>query len=456
MPSVSLISLGCAKNLVDSEIMAGHLAAAGMTLLPPKDAPRADVVILNTCSFIDAAKQESINLILETGRDRASRKRNPAQKIIVAGCLVQRFQKQLADAIPEMDACVGLDRIRDIVPIVRSLLAEPDAGGPPRLHATARSAYIPDHATPRYQLTPPHFAYLKISEGCNHPCSFCIIPRIRGRHRSRPVPDLLAQARQLVANGVREINLIAQDTTYYGMDTWETRPSPRSPAVSARGDSLPGLLRALDALEGDFWIRLLYTHPAHWSDELAETIAASRKIARYVDIPLQHISDRMLKAMRRETDGAHIRGLLARLRAGIPGLTLRTTFIVGFPGETERDFGELLDFIRETRFERLGVFQYSREEGTRAASLPRQIPAATKERRWHEAMRLQRQIASGIAKDRVGQTLRVLVDAPGVARAQADAPDIDTRVRVSRDLPVGRFADVTIAAARGYDLVAAP
>jgi ribosomal protein S12 methylthiotransferase len=240
------------------------------------------------------------------------------------------------------------------------------------------------------------------------------------------------------------------------MDTWAQRPNPRTPVDSSRGAALTTLLHQLQAIPGDFWVRLLYTHPAHWSDELIRTIAGCPKVARYVDMPLQHISDRMLDAMQRETDGRHIRDLVRRLRAGIPGITLRTTFIVGFPGETEADVEELCAFIRETRFERLGVFRFSQEEGTRAARLPSQIPAPEKERRWHRVMALQKSIAAEISKTQVGRTLKVLVEEPGVARGEADAPDIDGRVYVPRSLPVGEFAKVKITGAHAYDLLALP
>jgi ribosomal protein S12 methylthiotransferase len=276
---------------------------------------------------------------------------------------------------------------------------------------------------------------------------------MRGRHRSRTVASIVAEARGLVAEGVRELNLISQDTTYFGMDRWEEKAGPRALVDSSRGDSLTALLRELQKIEGDFWIRLLYTHPAHWSDELIRTIAECPKVARYVDMPLQHISDPMLDAMRRETSSQHIRDLVKRIRAGVPGIALRTTFIAGFPGETDEDFSTLLDFIRETRFERLGVFRYSREDGTRAAKREGHLTARVKESRWKKAMALQRKIALEQTAAMVGQTIRVLVEAKGVARSEADAPEVDARVFVPQDLPVGEFAQVRIVAAREYDLV---
>jgi ribosomal protein S12 methylthiotransferase len=452
---VSLVSLGCAKNLVDSEIMVGHLHKAGMTVVPDQD--MADVVIVNTCSFIDSSKEESINHILEAHSARGMKKRRAGQKLIVAGCMSQRFSKELPEALPEVDAFIGLDQLTTVGAIIDELTGTVRAkGDAPVNFIQGRSTYIPDYDTPRFRLTPKHFAYIKIAEGCNHPCTFCIIPQIRGRHRSRTVESVVAEARQLVAEGVKEINLISQDTTYFGMDTWEQRPNPRTPVDSSRGTALTTLLRQLNAIEGDFWIRLLYTHPAHWSDELIKTIAECPKVARYIDIPLQHISDHMLGRMQRETSGDYIRSLIARIRAGIPGIAVRTTFIVGFPGETQADVDELCEFIRDAKFERLGVFRYSAEDGTRAAKMDEQLTVKVKESRWHQTMALQQEIAAEVSKSYVGKTIRVLVEEPGVARGEADAPDIDGRVYVPRTLAVGEFADVTITDFRDYDLLALP
>ncbi|HWL15785.1 MAG TPA: 30S ribosomal protein S12 methylthiotransferase RimO [Opitutus sp.] len=455
MIKVSLISLGCAKNLVDSEIMVGHLHKAGMAVIP--EAEKADVVIVNTCSFIDSSKEESIGHILEVHQNRGMRKRRKEQKLIVAGCMSQRFSKDLPSAMPEVDAFIGLDQVTKVAPIIEEIYAkERGKKDAPVSFIEGRSTYIPDYDTPRFRLTPKHFAYVKIAEGCNHPCTFCIIPQIRGRHRSRTVESVVAEVRQLVKEGVKEIDLISQDTTFFGMDTWEQRPNPRTPVDSTRGTALTTLLRQLNAIEGDFWIRLLYTHPAHWSDELIKTIAECPKVARYIDIPLQHISDHMLGRMQRETSGDYIRDLIRRIRAGIPGIAIRTTFIVGFPGETEADVAELCEFIRETKFERLGVFRYSQEEGTRAAKMEEQLPSKVKEARWHRTMALQKEIAAEVSKGYVGRTLKVLVEEPGVARGEADAPDIDGRVYIPRDLPVGEFVEVKITGYQDYDLLALP
>jgi ribosomal protein S12 methylthiotransferase len=465
MTTVGLISLGCAKNLIDSEVMIGHLAQAGMTLTP--DPELADVLIVNTCSFIDMAKQESIDTIFGAVKDRAADPDRARQKIIVAGCLSQRFAKDLPGIMPEVDAFIGLDQITKVAPIIENLLGKkndsevqktegPSATEDPRDFVTLKPQYVPDYSTPRVRLTPDHFAYVKIAEGCNHTCTFCIIPKIRGTHRSRTQDSVVREVEALVKSGVKEINLISQDTTYFGMDQWEgKRPTPSSPVDSTRGESLSTLLREINKIEGDFWVRLLYTHPAHWSDELITTIAECDKVAKYVDIPLQHISDRMLTAMKRVTSGDYIRDLLRRMRAGIPGLGIRTTFIVGFPGETEEDFTELLEFIREFRFERAGVFSYSKEEGTRAEKMDGHLHHATRKSRWSRAMAELQKIAGETNQAQVGKAVRVLIEQPGVARTQWDAPEIDGSVIVDESIPVGEFADITIGDWRGYDLVAA-
>lgn len=514
-----MISLGCAKNLVDAEIMLGSLMKDGVEIT--NDPAHADAVIVNTCSFIDSAQEESVDTILESVELRDASRRG--QAVIVSGCLSQRFREELPKLMPEVDAFMGIDQVAQVGNIVGQAVAaraekiasrpkstaraakakisarlgeleknrdlseheanesirntgkfgktkvmvaaEPAEASGPVFDVTARPVFIPDFGTPRFRLTPGHFAYLKIAEGCNHPCSFCIIPRMRGSHRSRSQSDIIAEARALIADGVKEINLISQDSTYYGLDLRPNHSraisspekfSAATRSLSADATTICTLLRELNSLKGDFWIRLLYTHPAHWTDELVQTIADCPKVARYVDMPLQHISDRMLTAMQRETSGDTIRNLVRRIRAGIPGIALRTTFIVGFPGETEEDVDELCAFIREARFERLGVFRYSQEEGTRAAKMGAQVPSKEKERRWHRVMALQRDIASSVSSATVGRTLKVLVDEVGVARGEADAPDIDGRVYVPRELTVGSFAEVTINGHHDYDLLALP
>ncbi len=521
---VGLISLGCAKNLVDAEIMLGSLLQSGAQIT--SEASEADVLIVNTCSFISSAQEEGVDTILQS--DELRQAHRPGQALVVSGCLPQRFRDELPKLLPEVDAFMGIDQVTRINEIIAQALAhraqrlegakagglstarkskivarfaelekarglddEKPAGALPIISAeplvdvNLRPTFIPDFGTPRYRLTPGHLAYVKIAEGCNHPCSFCIIPRMRGSHRSRPQPDIVAEARQLIAEGVKELNLISQDTTYYGLDLRPRRTgsiaSPekfREAAESAKGATatICSLIRELNALEGDFWIRLLYTHPAHWTDELIHTIAESPKVARYVDIPLQHIHELMLERMRRETSQQYIVDLLKKIRAGIPGIALRTTFIVGFPGETDRCFEGLLDFIKETRFERLGVFTYSQEDGTRAARMENQVPERIKKKRRDLAMRAQHEVAAEVSGGFVGRKIKVLVEKEAeksdlqqarisswehglirsagneqsgqfkrgkyvVARGEADAPDIDGRVYVRGRLPIGRVRD---------------
>src|SRR5712692_2194618 len=451
-PKVGMISLGCAKNLVDAEIMLGSVLQHGMEITASAD--EADVLVVNTCAFIDSAKEESIEAILEAHQQRGLKKRRH-QKLIVSGCMSQRFSGELRQSLAEVDAFIGLDQVSELGPIIQRVLQHEGTNEGVGLNfVTARPGYIPDYDTPRFRLTPAHSAYVKIAEGCNHPCSFCVIPQMRGQHRSRTIDSVLAEIRGLVAEGVREINLISQDTTYYGMDLWVEKAGPRQPVDASRGPTLVTLLREIQKIDGEFWVRLLYTHPAHWSEELIDTIAQCDKVARYIDMPLQHIDESMLGRMRRETSRRHIEALIDKLRAGIPGVGLRTTFIVGFPGETEREFETLLDFIERARFERLGIFKYSREEGSRAAKMPDQIPGKIKNARYRAAMSIQQKIAHEIARENIGRELKLLVDQPLIARTEADAPDVDARVILSEPTPVGEFVRRKIVASRGYDLVA--
>jgi len=460
---VGMISLGCAKNLVDAEIMLGSVLQRGMEIT--SRAEDADVLVVNTCAFIDSAKEESIGAILEAHQQRGKKS---GQKLIVSGCMSQRFARELRKEMPEVEAFLGLDQVGQLGEIVEEILkkhgtlnagnsildVDSDNVDADLAFADRRPTYIPDYDTPRFRLTPAHSAYVKIAEGCNHPCSFCVIPQMRGKHRSRTPRSVLAEIRRLVSEGVREINLISQDTTYYGMDLWTAKAGPRQPVDSTRGPTLAALLREIQEIDGEFWVRLLYTHPAHWSDELIDTIAQCDKVARYVDIPLQHIHEAMLQRMRRETSRQHIENLIYKLRSGIPGVTLRTTFIVGFPGETEEQFASLLDFIQRTRFERLGIFKYSQEEGSRAAKMPGQVPVKTKNARYRMAMSIQREIAHETEREKIGRELKLLVDQPHVARSEADAPDVDAHVILSKEAPVGEFVWRPIVGSRGYDLLA--
>ena len=545
---VGLISLGCAKNLVDAEIMLGSLMKSGVEIT--NDAAQADAVIVNTCSFIDSAQEESVDTILESVELRDANQRG--QAVIVSGCLSQRFHEELPKLMPEVDAFKGIDQVAQVGDIVgkaiasragkvgsqksevtkgkvvsrlneleksrdlsghekeeslrgtdrfgktKSVLLPKASSLAPVFDVTQRPVFIPDFATPRFRLTPRHFAYLKIAEGCNHPCSFCIIPRMRGSHRSRTQKDIVAEARALIADGVKEINLISQDSTYYGLDLRPNHSraisspekfSAAAKSLAADATTICTLLRELNSLKGDFWIRLLYTHPAHWTDELIQTIANCQKVARYIDIPLQHIHENMLERMRRETSQQYIVDLIKRIRAGIPGIVLRTTFIVGFPGETEASFQTLLDFIRETKFERLGVFAYSKEDGTRAGAMSGQISDKLKQKRRELAMAAQHKVAVAVSESFVCSELKVLVEGEAnakqlqnanvsswehgliretdkhtsqmkghyfVGRGEADAPDIDGRVYIRGKLPVGEFARVKVIGHTDYDLIATP
>lgn len=443
----AIISLGCAKNLVDSEVMATRMLEAGFGKTEPA---QASVLLINTCAFIDPAKQEAIDTIFSATRAREAGESVAGQKIIVAGCLSQRFSYELVKLMPEVDCFIGVDLVCRVAKIARECLD----GTAKKVYSTKVSTLAPDFGSSRYRLTGKHFAYVKIAEGCNHACAYCVIPRIRGAHRSRPQANVLKECRFLAKHGVKEINLIAQDTTYYGMDKWKGGAGKTSGVDSSRGESLASLLRAINDIPGDFWVRVLYTHPAHWSRELIDVFASCDKVVKYVDIPLQHISDHILEEQRRKTDGGYIRNLLRELRAAVPGIGLRTTFISGLPGETEEDHAELRDFIREFRFERAGVFPYSREAGSLAAKMKNQVHHSTRKRRANELSMIMAGIADEIGQECVGKTFRVLVDAPGLARGPWDAPDVDGAIHVDPSLPVGEFSEVTIADSIAYELFA--
>lgn len=443
----AIVSLGCAKNLVDSEVMADRLLTAGYEKAEPENAA---LLIVNTCAFIDPAKQEAIDTIFAAVRAREAGEAPADQRIMVAGCLSQRYAHDLVKLMPEVDCFIGVDKVCEVAEIAEACLA----GTAEKIYTTKVSTLVPDFGDTRYRLTSRHTAYVKIAEGCNHACAYCVIPRIRGGHRSRPQANILREVRALVEQGVKEVNLIAQDTTYYGMDKWEKRAEKTSGVDSSRGESLASLLREINAIPGDFWVRVLYTHPAHWSRELIDVFATCEKVVKYVDIPLQHISDHILDEQRRKTDGDYIRTLIRDLRAAVPGIGLRTTFISGLPGETEEDHAELRDFIREFRFERAGVFPYSREEGSLAAKMKGQVHHATRKRRANELSMIMAGIADEIGQSSVGQTIRVLVDEPGLARGPWDAPDVDGTIHVDPMLPVGEFAEVEIMDSIAYELFA--
>ena len=438
-------SLGCPKNQLDSEVMLGSLALAGYALAERLE--DADAAVVNTCSFIESAREESIEAILEVAELREAGR---LRALVVTGCLPQRYGAELAKELPEVDAFVGTGRFQDIAPILDAALAGSSvdaalAGRWRGVYVEAGRTHLYDEHHPRLPIGPRHTAYMKIAEGCNRPCAFCAIPGIRGRFQSRSLESLVAEARQLAATGARELNLVAQDSTAWGWDL------PGRP-------SLAELLRALDRVEGVDWIRLLYLYPTAVSDELIETIAAARRVLPYADVPLQHASDRVLRAMKRGTSAAAQRKLVERLRAGIPGVTLRTTFIVGFPGESEADFEALCEFVREARFERVGVFRYSDEEGTAAHAYPHKVPRAVARERQRHLVDLQSRIAAEKLAALVGREARVLVDRAAAGRARgrlpSQAPEIDGEVRIRGDVKAGELALVRISGVRGADLEA--
>ncbi len=412
--------------------MLGIILRAGIRVV--QNPAAADVVIINTCAFIHAAKQEAVETVLEAGR---LKEKNPNLKVLVAGCLPRRYP-QLPTLLREADGFIGPGDINRIVTVIRAVVS----GKRPVL--TKTPSFLSRTDTPRFKLTPRHYAYLKIADGCDNRCHYCVIPAIRGPYHSRSVVSLTNEASRLVKEGVKEICLISQDSTYYGHD---------------RGGrfQLPALCRRLAKIRGLEWIRILYSHPAHFTDELIRLIAEEPKICRYLDVPIQHISDRVLKAMGRNGSD-EVKNLLLKLRTIIPGVALRTSLIVGYPGETERDFRKLYDFVREWRFERLGVFMYSQEEKTRAAKLKPQVSEEKKAERFDRIMTLQRSIAGEINRVNLGKTLRVLIDeiseeGVGIGRTEFDAPEVDNLTYVRGDkLKKGRFMSVKITDALEYDL----
>ena len=441
LPSYAFVSLGCPKNLVDSERMLGLLQLEGYQLVPDPDG--ADFVVVNTCGFIEQARAESYAVIREMIE---LKRRKRLRGIVVSGCLAERQKEQLLVQHPEIDYLVGVFGREEIAKIADRFLRDIDEQR--TVFRPAPITALPDRQ--RLRITPRHFAYLKISEGCDRLCTFCAIPGMRGKHASKPLEEIVAEARELVDSGVRELIIVAQDTTYYGMDLYG---EPR----------LSELLRQLDTMDGLRWIRLMYFYPMYIDNELIQTIADSRLIVPYLDIPLQHINDTMLRRMARRVTRKQTEDLLARLRAGIPQLVLRTTFITGFPGETDQQFQELCEFVREQQFERLGVFTYSFEPSTPSAALPDHLPEPIKEQRRQTLMEIQQGIASAWNQRQIGRTLELIVDQPvpeepgaWIARSYADAPDVDGVVWLSGpDLRAGEFVPAEMVAAREYDLIAA-
>jgi ribosomal protein S12 methylthiotransferase len=473
---IGFVSLGCPKNLVDSEVMLGLAEQAGHEITA--DASTADVLVVNTCAFIDRAKQESIDTILEMAE---LKKQAAGRRLIVTGCLAERYREELKKEIPEIDAVLGTGEVPRIVEVLQSpkpgaapltfYTRDPGTAAPPDRLPTPDSRlptpdsrlpvfgvdlpdYLYDADTPRRRSTARHYAYVKVAEGCDYACTFCIIPKMRGHYRSRSIDSIVREAHHLAADGVKELLLISQDTTFYGIDRGE------------RG-ALPRLLRALQGVDGIEWIRLLYLYPTTINDEVIDAVASLDKVCKYIDLPLQHASDPVLKRMKRPGTRRSYDRLLDNLRARIPGVALRTTFIVGFPGETEDDFAALQDFVAATRFDHLGVFTYSHEEGTRAYHLPDDVPAEVKADRQGRLMARQRELVATAQQARLGQRARMVVDGPSpehdlvlTGRLASQAPDIDPVVYLTEadpaTLETGRFLEVEIVGAEGYDLIARP
>jgi ribosomal protein S12 methylthiotransferase len=460
---IGLVSLGCPKNLVDSEVMLGLAQQAGHELTP--QAADADVLVVNTCAFIDKARQESIDTILELAEHKRTGR---CTRLVVTGCLAERYRDELKAEIPEIDVVLGTGELPGIVDAVGGAAPKPTPAVPltlyrgrdeVRVSARHREAaavrelptYLYDADTPRVLTTPKHVAYVKIAEGCDYNCAFCIIPTLRGQYRSRSVDSIVTEARQLASRGVRELLLISQDSTFFGIDRKE------------RG-ALARLLRELDGVDGLHWVRLLYLYPTTITDETIEAIAASQKVVRYIDLPLQHAADTMLKRMRRPGSRASYERLLLGLRERLPGVTLRTTFVVGFPGETDEEFEELVDFVKTVEFDHVGVFTYSHEEGTAAYAMADDVPAKVKQQRQRRLMSLQKRIVTRRLARRIGERVEVLVDGPSPehdlvlqGRLAGQAPEIDPLVFLTEGDPEalrpGDLVTGEIVEARGYDLV---
>lgn len=438
---VGFVSLGCPKNLVDSEVMLGTLRRRGHEIA--SDVASADVIVVNTCAFIDRAKKESIEAVLEMAKLKADSPDGRERRLVVTGCLAERHDADLRREIPEIDATLGTGQVPEIVAAVEGRATI--VGG-----ATPRPEWIYDADTPRIRSTASHTAFVKISEGCDYTCAFCIIPTLRGAHRSRRPEDIEREVRALAEDGVREVVLVAQDSTRYGLDLGE------------RGGLAP-LLRRLGRIDGIRWIRVMYAYPATVTDEILDAIASEEKVVKYVDMPLQHASDAVLRRMKRPTGKGNLMGMVDRVRARVPGVAFRTTFIVGFPGESEEDFRKLAEFVEQAEFDHLGVFTYSDEEGTAAFDLDGRVPAKVKKARQSELMRIQKRIALRRNRARVGSECEVLVEGPHpetdfllAGRLASQAPEIDGGVLISdpgeRPLGRGEFVRAVITKGHAYDL----
>jgi ribosomal protein S12 methylthiotransferase len=442
--TVHFVSLGCPKNRVDTEVMLGHTADAGYQVVA--DPAAADVIVVNTCGFIGEAKQESIDAILEMARFKAE---GSCQRLVVTGCLSQRYPKELAREMPEVDHFLGTDEV--------ALVTQAIAGRTERVRVMETPRYLYDDLAPRRPSMALHTAYVKIAEGCDRPCAFCIIPKLRGPQRSRAPESVVREAEELAARGAREICLVAQDLTTYGRDL----PDGRAP----EGPTLERLLAALAQVEGLRWIRLHYAYPTAVTDGLLEVMAREERVAKYLDVPIQHVDDGVLKAMRRGHGARVVRDLVERVRARVPGATLRTTFIVGHPGETDQAFQRLCDFVREAELDRVGVFNYSQEEGTVAALLPKRVPPKEMEARRRELLRIQREISKKKLRALRGQALEVLVEGPSdeseyllMGRHQGQAPEIDGQVYLTlgedQAPAAGTFVRARVTHSAEYDLAA--
>ena len=434
---IGMVSLGCPKNLVDSEVMLGLIREKQLEIT--NDPAEADLIIVNTCGFIESAKEESINTVLQMAEYK---QKGSCKYLVMTGCLGQRYADELFESMPEVDAIVGTDSFTDIGWVIDQVLAGKRLKHLQKLES--KNVTIP----PRMLTTPTYMAYLKIAEGCDNCCSYCIIPQLRGPYTSRPYDEVVAEAKALADSGIKELIVVAQDTTLYGKDTTGKL-------------LLPQLLRDLNALEGIQWIRVMYLYPNNFTDELIEAFATLDKVCKYIDIPLQHASDRLLSSMNRYDTRAQVEELLAKLRTRIPGITIRTTFIVGFPGETDEDFAELLDFVEKQRFENAGVFQYSQEEGTVAGAMENQIAPEIKENRYHELMALQAGISEDIHREREEAELEVIVegfdeDNLAYGRSTHEAPDIDGTIFIenAEGLKVGDMVRVRILQGFTYEMVA--
>ena len=448
---IGMISLGCPKNLVDSEVMLGLAQQAGHQLT--RDASDADVLVVNTCAFIDQARQESIDAILEMAEHKKTGK---CQTLVVTGCMAERYRDELRAEIPEIDAVLGTGEVPEIVGALGGAATIPllRSNGTAMTGDMRLPTYIYDADTPRLLATPRHYAYVKIAEGCDYSCAFCIIPTLRGKYRSRAAESIVREAEMLAAGGVKELLLISQDTSFYGNDRGE------------RG-ALARLLRTLNRVDGLEWIRMLYLYPTTIGDDVLDAMAESEKVCNYIDLPLQHASDAVLKRMKRPGTRASYERLLDRIRTRLPGVALRTTFIAGFPGETDAEFEELRSFVKTTGFDHVGVFTYSDEVGTSAHDLPDDVPAATKRRRQSRLMSEQKKVVARAQKNRVGQHVRMVVDGPSSehelvirGRLEGQAPDIDPVVYLTdcdpSEFSAGSFIDAEIVGSREYDLIARP